>query len=76
MNYHTTPEELTKIINQTKAKLTVLNHVLLLGGITEDKVLKLIKTNLDKDTEVIFGYDLLAIELTDRINTYSVDYTK
>ena len=76
MNYHTTPEELTKIINQTNAKLTVLNHVLLLGGITEDKVLKLIKTNLDKDTEVIFGYDLLAIELTDRINTYSVDYTK
>ena len=76
MNYHTTPEELTKIINQTKAKFTVLNHVLLLGGITEDKVLKLIKTNLDKDTEVMFGYDLLAIELTDRINTYSVDYTK
>ena len=76
MNYHTTPEELSKIINQTKAKFTVLNHVLLLGGITEDKVLKLIKTNLDKDTEVMFGYDLLAIELTDRINTYSVDYTK
>ena len=76
MNYHTTPEELTKIINQTKAKFTVLNHVLLLGGITEDKVLKLIKTNLDKDAEVMFGYDLLAIELTDRINTYSVDYTK
>ena len=76
MNYHTTPEELSKIINQTKAKFTVLNHVLLLGGITEDKVLKLIKTDLDKDTEVIFGYDLLAIELTDRINTYSVDYTK
>ena len=76
MNYHTTPEELSKIINQTKAKFTVLNHVLLLGGITEDKVLKLIKTNLDKDAEVMFGYDLLAIELTDRINTYSVDYTK
>ena len=76
MNYHTTPEELIKIINQTKAKFTVLNHVLLLGGITEDKVLKLIKTNLDKDAEVMFGYDLLAIELTDRINTYSVDYTK
>ena len=76
MNYHTTPEELTKIINQTKAKFTVLNHVLLLGGITEDKVLELIKTNLDKDTKVMFGYDLLAIELTDRINTYSVDYTK
>ena len=76
MNYHTTPEELTKIINQTKAKFTVLNHVLLLGGITEDRVLKLIKTNLDKDAEVMFGYDLLAIELTDRINTYSVDYTK
>ena len=54
----------------------MLNHVLLLGGITEDKVLKLIKTNLNKDTEVMFGYDLLAIELTDRINTYSVDYTK
>ena len=76
MNYHTTPEELIKIINQTKAKFTVLNHVLLLGGITEDKVLKLIKTNLDKDAQVMFGYDLLAIELTDRINTYSVDYTK
>ena len=76
MNYHTTPEELIKIINQTKAKFTVLNHVLLLGGITEDKVLKLIKTNLDKDAQVVFGYDLLAIELTDRINTYSVDYTK
>ncbi len=76
MNYHTTPSELTKIINQTEAKFTVLNHVLLLGGITENKVLEDIKTNLAKDNEVIFGYDLLAIELTDRINTYSVDYTK
>ena len=44
MNYHTTPSELTKIINQTKAKFTVLNHVLLLGGITEEKVLEVIKT--------------------------------
>ena len=76
MNYHTTPSELTRIINQTEAKFTVLNHVLLLGGITEHKVLEDIKTNLAKDNEVIFGYDLLAIELTDRINTYSVDYTK
>ena len=42
----------------------------------EEKVLEVIKTNLGKDTEVMFGYDLLAIELTDRINTYSVDYTK
>ncbi len=76
MNYHTTPSELIRIINQTKAKFTVLNHVLLLGGMTEDKVLKSINSSLSKDSKAIFGYDLLAIELTDRVNTYSVDYTK
>jgi len=76
MNYHTTPIEMSKIINQSQPKFVVLNHVLLLGGISESDVLNEIEKNLTTSTPIKIAFDLMAIDLSNKINVYSVDYTK
>ena len=76
MNYHTTPEEISKIIEESQPKLVVLNHLLFLGGITSDQVLDKIYKGLQSDVPVKIGYDLMSIEFADKVNIYSSDYTR
>tara|TARA_Y100000817_G_C16810024_1_gene523812 strand:+ start:343 stop:1275 length:933 start_codon:yes stop_codon:yes gene_type:complete len=75
MNYHTTPDEMAKIINSTKPKLTILTHVLALGGTTHTSILNSVKSKLNKNYNVEMAYDLMAIDVKDKIRTYSIDYT-
>ncbi|MED5502639.1 MAG: MBL fold metallo-hydrolase [Pseudomonadota bacterium] len=76
MNYHTTPEEMARVINEAKPRYTVLTHMLLLGGISETDVLDKVKNLTNNKAEVELAYDLMAIDVKDNIRTYSIDYEK
>ena len=76
MNYHTTPEEMARVINEAKPRYTVLTHMLLLGGITETDVIAKVKKLTNNKADVELAYDLMAIDVKDDIRTYSIDYDK
>ena len=76
MNYHTTPEEMARVINEAKPRYTVLTHMLLLGGISETDILNKVKSLTNNKAEVELAYDLMAIDVKDNIRTYSIDYEK
>ena len=76
MDYHTTPSEMAKIINIAEPKLTVLTHILALGGTTDLSILNSVKSKLNKDYKVMTAYDLMAIDVKENIRTYSIDYTR
>tara|TARA_B100000965_G_scaffold360572_1_gene341386 strand:+ start:4994 stop:5920 length:927 start_codon:yes stop_codon:yes gene_type:complete len=76
MNYHTTPKEIANIIEESKPKLVVLNHILFLGGVTSDQVLEKIYNNLKTDVTIKIAYDLMSIEFADKVNIYSSDYSQ
>ena len=76
MDYHTTPSEMAKIINIAEPKLTVLTHILALGGTTHLSILNSVKSKLNKDYKVMTAYDLMAIDVKENIRTYSIDYTR
>jgi ribonuclease Z len=56
--YHTNPSQMAEILNKTKPKVAILNHVLLFG-VTEDQVIEEIKQQYSGD--VSMGYDLMKI---------------
>ncbi len=65
ISYHTTPEQAAKVFNETKPRLAVYNHVLLLG-IKDEAVMK--RTREAYKGKVIMGHDLMRIEVDDEIN--------
>ena len=75
MNYHTTPAEMSKIINKVKPKHTVLTHVLALGGISEKEILDKVQASVNSKYVIELAYDLMAIDVKDNIRSYSIDYT-
>ena len=69
--YHTTPEQMSQVLNKTSPRLAVLSHVLLFG-VPEDDVIDEIKNNYSGD--IVMGYDLMNIGIgnsirINRINT-------
>ena len=76
MNYHTTPEEMARVINEAKPRYTVLTHMLLLGGISETDVITKVKKLTNNKAKVVLAYDLMAIDVKDNIRAYSIDYDK
>tara|TARA_B100001113_G_scaffold72365_1_gene56017 strand:+ start:2536 stop:3450 length:915 start_codon:yes stop_codon:yes gene_type:complete len=68
ISYHTNINQISKIINQVKPKLTVLNHVLLLDGSSDEEILKKIKKNTNYD--VLIAKDLMTIDLKEEIYIY------
>ena len=76
MNYHTTTEEMIKILELTKPRLTILTHILALGGIKLESILKTIQDSTENKFEVNFAYDLMAIDVKNKFNIYSVNYSK
>ena len=74
MNYHTTPEEMIRVIENANPRYTILTHILALGGTTPENILSFIKSNIDNKFEVETAYDLMAIDIQERIHTYSIDY--
>jgi ribonuclease Z len=68
ISYHTDTQQISKIINIVKPRLTILNHVLSLDGTSDDEILKEIKKNTSH--EVIIAKDLMSIDLKDEIYIY------
>ncbi|MFK7815701.1 MAG: MBL fold metallo-hydrolase [Gammaproteobacteria bacterium] len=66
--YHTSPEQLTKVLESTKPRATVMTHVILVGT-SEDDVLQHINDSYAGD--VYMGHDLMSIELGNNIKVIS-----
>ena len=66
---HTNINQLIKILNIAKPKLTILNHALLFG-VKEKFVLSEIKKGYDGN--VIFANDLMSIDLGNEINIFNI----
>ena len=75
MDYHTTPEEMARIIKEASPRFTVLTHILLLGGISETDTLKKVRSLVNNSYEIEMAYDLMGIDVKDKIITYSLDYS-
>ncbi len=68
ISYHTNVNQISDIINKVKPRLTILNHVLSLGGSTDDEILNEIKK--DTSQKVLIAKDLMTIDLKDEIYIY------
>ena len=75
MNYHTTPSEMVKIIHAVNPKFTILTHILALGGISIPKIHNKVLSSVNKGYQIEMAYDLMAIDVKENIQTYSVDYS-
>ena len=67
---HTTIDQLIKVLNIARPKLTILNHALLFG-VSEKKVLSEIRKKYDG--KVIFSEDLMSIDLGNEINIFNIE---
>ena len=68
ISYHTNVVEVSDIINKTRPRLTILNHVLSLDGSSDDDILNAIKQNTEHD--VLIAKDLMTIDVKDDIYIY------
>jgi ribonuclease Z len=68
ISYHTDTQQISEIINTVSPRLTVLNHVLSLDGLSDNDILKQIKKNTSH--EVIIANDLMTIDLKEEIYIY------
>tara|TARA_Y100000768_G_scaffold388853_1_gene387915 strand:+ start:4494 stop:5408 length:915 start_codon:yes stop_codon:yes gene_type:complete len=68
ISYHTDINQITKIVNEVKPKLTVLNHVLSLDGSSDDEILSKLKNITNH--RVIIAKDLMTIDLKEEIYIY------
>ena len=64
VSYHTTPEQMIRLLQKTNPRFTALNHVLLFG-VDEQSVLAKIKA--EYPGEVVIGYDLMKIGVGNKI---------
>ncbi|MEM7304272.1 MAG: hypothetical protein AAF372_01955, partial [Pseudomonadota bacterium] len=62
--YHTTPAQMTSILQKTQPRLSVLNHVLLFG-VTPEAVIDEIAKGYKGQVEM--GYDLMKINIGNKI---------
>ncbi|MEY8733170.1 MBL fold metallo-hydrolase [Peribacillus frigoritolerans] len=67
LDLHTTPEEAGKVFSQIQPKLAVYSHIVLLGGLTEEKADLLERTKKTYEGTVIVGEDLLSIEIGEKV---------
>ena len=68
LSYHTNVVEVSDIINKTRPRLTILNHVLSLDGSSDDEILSIIKQNTEQD--VLIAKDLMTIDVKEEIYIY------
>ncbi|MDF9760919.1 ribonuclease Z [Peribacillus simplex] len=67
LDLHTTPEEAGKVFSQIQPKLAVYSHIVLLGGLTEEKANLPGRTKETYEGTVVVGEDLLSIEIGDKV---------
>ncbi len=63
-HYHTSPEQLAKVLEKTKPRAAVMTHVIVIGN-SEDDVLQQVTDHYAGD--VYMGHDLMSIELGNNI---------
>ncbi len=68
ISYHTDANQVSRIINAVRPRLTILNHVLSLDGSSDDKILDEVMKNTDQ--RVVVAKDLMTIDLKDEIYIY------
>jgi len=68
--YHTNPDQMAEVLNKTKPRLALLNHVLLFA-VTENQVLDKIKQQYSGD--VAMGYDLMKIGVGNKIDIQRIN---
>jgi ribonuclease Z len=68
--YHTNPSQIAEVLNKTKPRAAILNHVLLFG-VPEDQVIDEIKQHYSGD--VTMGYDLMKIGVGSSIEFQSIN---
>lgn len=65
--YHTNPQDLSRIVQETKPRLTVLVHTLIFG-LSRAQALQDIKAA--SQYKIVYGEDLNAFDIGDKIRTY------
>jgi len=68
--YHTNPSQIAEVLNKTKPRAAILNHVLLFG-VPEDQVIDEIKQQYSG--EVTMGYDLMKIGIGNSIELQRIN---
>ncbi|WP_301169661.1 MBL fold metallo-hydrolase [Brevibacillus nitrificans] len=68
LSVHTTPEQAGKVFSQTKPKLAVYSHIVLLGDMSEASAHLLYRTQSTYDGKVIVGEDLMTFEIGEEVN--------
>ena len=68
--YHTNPDQMAKVLNKTKPRLAVLNHVLLFA-VSQEQVIDEIKQQYSGD--VAMGYDLMKIGVGNTIDIQRIN---
>lgn len=66
-DYHTTPEDLLRVVKQTRPRMTVLVHQLIFG-LKPDAVLRDLRGSYDG--EIMLGKDLDAFDVGEQIRVY------
>lgn len=67
LNYHSTPEELARVVREAKPRMTALVHPLIFG-VSEADILARIGGAPGK---VVFGEDRMAFDIGDRLRVYT-----
>ena len=65
LNHHTLPEECGRVFSLVKPKLAVYNHVIQFQGVSLEEMR--VRTKKEYDGPVVFGKDLMQIEVDDSI---------
>ncbi|MFK7794181.1 MAG: MBL fold metallo-hydrolase [Gammaproteobacteria bacterium] len=68
--YHTNPDQMADVLNKTKPRLAVLNHILLFA-VSEEQVIDEIKQQYSG--EVAMGYDLMKIGVGNSIQIQRIN---
>ena len=68
--YHTNPSQMAEVLNETRPRAAILNHVLLFG-VPEDQVIDEIKQQYSG--EVTMGYDLMKIGIGNSIELQRIN---
>ena len=67
LDYHATPDEVARVLRETKPRLAVLVHPLV-HGVSEEQVLAAVGAG--HSVEVVFGRDRMAIDVGERLRVY------
>ena len=68
--YHTTPEQMLKVLQNSQPRFTALNHILLFGVDPQDVLAKL---RMGYRGEVVMGYDLMKIAVGNKITVSKIN---